>query len=717
MLHFRGSLPNKIRLDQAQTSGIISKMLSRFTRYFALLTILFSLARPGLAVPRVEHVFIVSIDGGKPSVMQASEMPVLNKLIAEGAHTWEANTIFPSITLPSHTSMLTGVGAERHKITWNTWRPEKGIVTVPTIFSLAKQIGLSTAMFVGKEKFRQLLQTNSLDEFNYNRAESGEVVKMATGEEKVQREGTVFARVVARDAAAYILTNKPNLCFIHFADPDAAGHRFGWGSPEQIKALAETDTALGVIVQAITDARLADSSVLIVTSDHGGHARTHGSKDPEDMRIPWLAWGTGVKQGCSLAEPITTYDTAATALWLLQAPSPHGLDGHPVFSAFEQGNSADLSDPKGPMWNLAALSQPPKTYPADEFSTNGVKAVFFEGPSFRGRPTRVFAWIGLPKVPPGRKVPGMVLVHGGGGTAFAQWVSRWNSYGYAAIAMDTCGAVPRGTYGHWERQSNGGPPGWGGWDQIDWPREEQWTYHAVADAVLAHSLLRSLPEVDPRRIGVTGISWGGYLTCLIAGVDHRFAFAAPVYGCGFTDEHNFAGSVKALGPEASERWMRWWDPKMYLCDANLPMLWVTGSNDFAYTPNALQKSYRLAPGPRTLCVRLRMPHGHGEGERPKEIQVFADSLLKRGAPLPKITGQGRKGDQVWATFKSKVPLLKAELNFTRDTGNWKERRWESVPAKISRGKLTASLPSDARVYYLNLFDDRSCVVSTEHEEL
>jgi dienelactone hydrolase len=311
----------------------------------------------------------------------------------------------------------------------------------------------------------------------------------------------------------------------------------------------------------------------------------------------------------------------------------------------------------------------------------------------------------------------MVLVHGGGGTAFAQWVRRWTSHGYAAIAMDTCGAVPKGTYGHWQPDPQGGPPGWGGWDQIDWPWGEQWTYHAVADAILAHSLLRSLPEVDDHRIGLTGISWGGYLTCIIAGVDHRFTFAAPVYGCGFTDEHNFAGSVKGLGPERSERWMRWWDPKMYLCNANEPMLWVTGSNDFAYTPNALQKSYRLPTGPRTLCVRLRMPHGHGEGERPKEIQVFADSLLRGEAPLAKITGQGRVGEQVWATFAFKTPVVKAELNYTRDTGNWKDRLWESTPAVITDGKITATLPPATRVYYLNLFDTRDCVVSTEHEEL
>ncbi len=376
-------------------------------------------------------------------------------------------------------------------------------------------------------------------------------------------------------------------------------------------------------------------------------------------------------------------------------------------------------DPEGPMWDLERFAAPPQTYPAEGFEAEGVRAVFYEGVPFRGRPTRVFAWIGLPEVKPGEKVPGMVLVHGGGGTAFENWVRLWTSRGYAAIAMDTCGCVPKGSYGNWQRHPYGGPAGWGGAGQIDWAREDQWTFHAVADALLAHSLLRSLPEVDPDRIGLTGISWGGYLSCIIAGVDSRLRFVAPVYGCGYYLDTNFGGMVRGLGGERTERWMRWWDPSAYLPDAAMPMLWVTGSNDFHYWFPGLQKSYRAAPGDRTLCIRLRMPHGHGPaGEGPQEIGVFADSILKDGAPLPTFTGQGRDGASVWATYESAVPIARAELNYTLATGNWPDREWIAAPASLDEpGKVTATLPEGTRVYYINLFDDRDCVVSTEHVEL
>src|SRR5690606_22159173 len=147
------------------------------------------------------------------------------------------------------------------------------------------------------------------------------------------------------------------------------------------------------------------------------------------------------------------------------------------------------------------------------------------------------------------------------------------------------------------------------------------------DAILAHSLLRSQAGVDPQRIGVTGISWGGYLTSILAGVDERFAFAIPVYGCGYTNEHAFAETIKALGQERGERWMRWWDPSTYLPKAKMPMLWVNGTNDFAYTMNAHQKSYELPKGPRTLCIRARMPHSHEAGWVPEEILRFAESVV------------------------------------------------------------------------------------------
>lgn len=282
---------------------------------------------------RARHVFIISIDQGGPAALERADMPVLDRLVAEGAHTWEAFTIVPSLTLPSHTSMLTGVGIQKHQIDWNDLVPEKGLVKVPTIFALARAQGLSTAMIVGKVKFRTLVLPRSVDRFVLPEKPDG--------------------ATIAREFSTMLEGGfRPNLCFLHFADPDGQGHAHGVMSPEKMKALAETDAALGEIVAAIKKAGILASSVLIITADHGGHDRpatenearareglpyqpgTHGSSSPDDVTIPWVAWGYGVRPGFTITAPVVQYDTAATALWLLGVPRPEGFWGRPVTSAF-----------------------------------------------------------------------------------------------------------------------------------------------------------------------------------------------------------------------------------------------------------------------------------------------------------------------------------------------------------------------------------------------
>lgn len=380
-------------------------------------------------------------------------------------------------------------------------------------------------------------------------------------------------------------------------------------------------------------------------------------------------------------------------------------------------------------WQNEILFQSPKTYPAPGFEQEGMEALFYETLPWEGKPTRSFAYLGIPAHAAGEKVPAMVLVHGGGGTAFPAWVRLWTSRGYAAIAMDTCGSVPTTTEDRKHpRHEFGGPAGWGGWDQTDKAAEDQWTYHAVADVLLAHSLLRGRPEVDPARVGLTGISWGGYLTCIVAGVDDRFRFAAPVYGCGFLgDDSTWLGQFEKLGPDAAKLWLQRWDPSVYLPRVKVPMLWVDGTNDFAYPMDSLQKSYRLPPGPRTLCVRVRMPHGHGgAGENPEEIHAFADHILKGGPGLTRISKPHVFGTELRASYVSgdAVPpgkgslAAKAELNFTRETGPWQKRTWETIPARSwsDPREVMVEIPEGACVAYFNLVDEHGLVVSSEHIE-
>jgi predicted AlkP superfamily pyrophosphatase or phosphodiesterase len=318
--------PNGCVFDLATLRHCVHLLKMRFLVLLSL--VLSSCLR---AAPRPDHVIVVSIDGGKPAVIRDSEMPVLKQLAAEGAVTWDAQTIFPPKTLPSHTSMLTGVGPEKHTVLWNDYLPIRGSVKSPTIFALARRQdpALSAAMFVGKMKFRHLWQTGSVDQFNLGGPMADRPVPLG------QWGASSTSQTIAGEAAAYLRDHKPRLCFIHFPDPDKAGHASGWGSPEQKEAFKVTDQALGQIIIALEEAGIAEKSVVILSADHGGHDKTHFDRIPEDMTIPWLVWGEGVRSGHTIARPVTTFDTAATALWLLGIPIPEDFDGMPVEEAFD----------------------------------------------------------------------------------------------------------------------------------------------------------------------------------------------------------------------------------------------------------------------------------------------------------------------------------------------------------------------------------------------
>jgi dienelactone hydrolase len=368
-------------------------------------------------------------------------------------------------------------------------------------------------------------------------------------------------------------------------------------------------------------------------------------------------------------------------------------------------------------WDMQKLSVAPQMYPAGDFHAQGVRSLFFEGLQWKGRPTRVFAWYGVPPHKEGEKLPAMVLVHGGAGTAFASWVRMWNERGYAAIAMDTCGSLPNRDdqpATKFKHDDMGGPPCYE-WDQINWPIEDQWQYSAVADVILANSLLRSFPEIDPSRIGFTGISWGGYLTEIIASVDTRFRFGATVYGCGFLGEDSaWVPEFKKMKPEDAEKWLALWDPSVYLPHITMPLLWVDSTNDQSYPMDSLHKSYLLPKGPRTLSTHVRMEHSYAPAEPPEEIHAFADYYLKSGPPLVSIDAVKRTGDRVTVKYEAETPVSKAVLNYTLDSTEWSKRLWAEAPAELDTARHTvkATLPAGVTAFYIDVIDTHGLIVSS-----
>ncbi len=262
---------------------------------------------------RAGHVIIISEDGLRPDFASNEHLHWHQTLCQHGSYSWKAKTIRDASTLPAHAAMLSGVDVDAHGLSWNNWRPSKGYIKVRTIFDEATAHGLKTAMFVGKSKLKHIATPGTVDVFD--------------------RPG-YYCKKVADAAAEYIKAEKPALGFVHFSDPDEVGHAKGWGTDDYTKAAARADKCLGVVLEALDEAGLTDDTLVILTADHGGHNHVHSGALLIDREIPWIARGPGVRVGHRIHAPISTVDTAATALYALGLPISSSLIGKPVMEIF-----------------------------------------------------------------------------------------------------------------------------------------------------------------------------------------------------------------------------------------------------------------------------------------------------------------------------------------------------------------------------------------------
>ena len=372
------------------------------------------------------------------------------------------------------------------------------------------------------------------------------------------------------------------------------------------------------------------------------------------------------------------------------------------------------------LWDLDELSIPPEVEWLDQGGT--VKSLLYKGVDYQGNPTEVFAWYSNPDLIMGRpssgeKFPGVVLVHGGGGKAFKEWVEKWAADGYAAIAMDLAGKGPDG------KRLNRPGPDQRGHDKFGSMEtgnlREVWSYHAVSSVVLSHSFLLNLPEVDENKTCITGISWGGYLTTIAASLDNRFQAAAPVYGCGFYDESDvFSEPLNQLSSTAKQQWMSYFDHSVYLSSAQSSFLFLNGNKDQHYNVVPYHKTYSLVPKEiRTIAIKPDMKHSHEHGWEPQEIRYFFESVVNQAPPLIQVGDVVEKDGRLRLTYQSPVGLYRARFYYTNDTLSSNiERKWEVQGAVIdaTSGIVSCPIPeSDFKYGFFYLVDHRHLSVSSE----
>jgi predicted AlkP superfamily pyrophosphatase or phosphodiesterase len=252
-------------------------------------------------------VAIISIDGLRPDALTGTNTPNILALAQRGSYTWDAQTVFPSTTLPSHASMLTGVEPSAHGVTFDECR-ETFQLTTPTVLSLAHTAGKRTVMVAGKAKFNQFALAGGIDSY----------VLATRGDVDVVNEAIV------------LLPAGFDLLFVHLPQVDNTGHVSGWMSAEYAAQLKKTDEAVGRLVSL-----LPPGTTVILTADHGGQLKTHGTRDKIDMTIPWIIAGPRVVHRGPLSRPVRTLDTALTVLSLLGVAAPANATGKAVTEPFE----------------------------------------------------------------------------------------------------------------------------------------------------------------------------------------------------------------------------------------------------------------------------------------------------------------------------------------------------------------------------------------------
>lgn len=399
--------------------------------------------------------------------------------------------------------------------------------------------------------------------------------------------------------------------------------------------------------------------------------------------------------------PTRSWLARAVSFALLAVPAAAVLLAEPASGRI--GPSPEL--PASMPWDLAALAEPPSFEWLDDAAP--VRSLLYAGEPFKGRPTRVFAYYATPAGEP--PWPGIVLVHGGGGTAFAEWATLWANRGYAAIAMDLAGRRPdlAATQKNATVRLPDGGPGQEHTDKFDTvatpDRTDDWPYHAVANCILAHSLLRSLPGVDPGRTAITGISWGGYTTCLVASLDRRFRAAVPVYGCGhLRDNSCWLGDFERIGPEHAAAWSQLYDPSGYLPSCRVPIFFVNGTNDFAYPLDSFMKSHDdVRHVPKNVRIQVNMPHGHEPGWAPAEIGAFIDAQLLGTPGLPVVCSPVVDGRVARCRVAAGGPIASAAVVHATGSEPINKLAWQTVPAEVAEdGSLVGPKPpADARAFF------------------
>lgn len=289
---------------------------------FAVISILLSCtpasgASPDETKASPTHIIILGFDGWGASSYELAEMPFLKKMVSESAWTLKKRSILPSSSACNWASMFKGAGPEAHGyIDWDTRKPAFDITFAdakgqfPSFFSIFREAFPDYEMGY-LYQWEGMMYLFDMADFNY------------TKKFEISPAGSTDLM----DAAiSYIEDKKPAVAALIWDYPDKIGHTTGWYTIDYMKELTHIDSIIESIVTACEKAGIMDSTLFVVTSDHGGHNKTHGQALMSDLEAPFIMFGPGVQPGM-ITDPMMQYDVAAVLADYMHLDIPKGWRG------------------------------------------------------------------------------------------------------------------------------------------------------------------------------------------------------------------------------------------------------------------------------------------------------------------------------------------------------------------------------------------------------
>lgn len=288
----------------------------------ALLLLIFAI---NAQAQTVKHVVIIGIDGLSTDGVKTAKTPNIHKLMEQGSYSFQCKAQMPTVSSPNWASVIDGAPPKDHGIWSNAWKVhdikdsvychgKKGHI-FPTIFRVMRE----------QKKHSKIIIFSAWWSF----------VRLVEPRVCNVKQRTLFTGLTTSRVVTSIRVRKPDLLFLHLNDVDETGHKYGHSTPRYYEAVEEADKSVGRIVAAIEKAGIANETVVMIIADHGGKGHGHGGDSPQEVNIPYVMEGPGIKKNYELKQVHNNYDGTATLAKILGLTPPDCWEGKVIDEIFE----------------------------------------------------------------------------------------------------------------------------------------------------------------------------------------------------------------------------------------------------------------------------------------------------------------------------------------------------------------------------------------------